>query len=152
MWGRRYRSVGGTLQANNAALAIRTSMKLRLVLLPPLLVAAYLVLRRGEPRIHAPDVAPDHADQHAGVANRAPARSIADEPNRAPAERRNLWSFFITGDGLWVWRVCYPDGSEACAENSFSTFAACKVDAQGHGYIAVSAAAERRRAPDGADR
>jgi hypothetical protein len=60
-------------------------------------------------------------------------------------ERRKIWSFFVIGDGSWVWRVLYPDATEACADKSFPTFDECKADAETHGYVPIGAAAERRR-------
>ena len=63
-------------------------MKLRLVLLPLLVVAAYLVLRRGESRDHAPDVAREHADLDARVSEAAYYR--AERRGFAPAHERGI--------------------------------------------------------------
>jgi hypothetical protein len=68
---------------------------------------------------------------------------MATSENRP--ERRRLWSFYQLGDGKWVWRVLYPDCTDATAEVSFNTFEECKSDAQKRGYVGVSAADERRR-------
>jgi hypothetical protein len=63
-------------------------------------------------------------------------------------ERRKLWSFYQLSDGKWVWRVVYADLTDATADVSFGTFEECKRDAEKRGYIAVTAANERRRAAD----
>jgi hypothetical protein len=63
-------------------------------------------------------------------------------------ERRRQWSFHTLPDGNWAWLVLNPDGTQASAEMAFRSFAECKADAQRHGYIAVSADAERRRSVD----
>ena len=60
-------------------------------------------------------------------------------------ERRKLWSFFITPNGKWVWRVLHPDLTEECAAIAFENIQACKADAQQHGYVPVRLADERRR-------
>jgi hypothetical protein len=63
-------------------------------------------------------------------------------------ERRKKWSFFILGDGSWVWRVLHPDGTEQSAERGFATVSECTADAAKYGYIAWKPEAERRRSAD----
>lgn len=60
-------------------------------------------------------------------------------------ERRRKWSFYIVGDGSWVWRVLYPDGTEKCSERMFPSLQECTADAQRHGYVVVKPEDERRR-------
>jgi hypothetical protein len=60
-------------------------------------------------------------------------------------ERRRKWSFFIVAEGAWVWRVLYPDGTEACSDRSFATLQDCTADATQHGYVVVKPEDERRR-------
>ena len=73
--------------------------------------------------------------------------SFEEESYTSPprAERRKQWSFYILADGRWVWRVLHPDSTEACSAWSFPNFAECSADAQRLGYVAVSAADERRK-------
>jgi hypothetical protein len=60
-------------------------------------------------------------------------------------ERRRKWSFFIVGDGGWVWRVLHPDGTEASSERAFPTLQECTADATQHGYVVWKPEEERRR-------
>jgi hypothetical protein len=59
-------------------------------------------------------------------------------------ERRRSWSFFILGEGAWVWRVLNPDGTEACSDRTFKTLQECTSDAARHGYVAYKSDEERR--------
>jgi hypothetical protein len=61
-------------------------------------------------------------------------------------ERRRKWSFFILPAG-WVWRVLYPNGTEACSDRAFRTLEECQTDATQHGYVIWDPARERRRPP-----
>jgi hypothetical protein len=70
---------------------------------------------------------------------------MALAPESEAMERRRNWSFFIVGDRAWVWRVLYPDGTEASSERSFPTLQECTVDATRHGYVVWKPEEERRR-------
>lgn len=60
-------------------------------------------------------------------------------------ERRSNWSFSVTEDGSWLWRVAHPDGTEAVSERTFRTLKDCTSDAATHGYVAWKTEEERRR-------
>ena len=60
-------------------------------------------------------------------------------------ERRSNWSFSLTQDGSWLWRVKHPDGTEAVSESTFRTLKDCTSDATKHGYVAWKTEEERRR-------
>lgn len=62
-------------------------------------------------------------------------------------ERRQKWSFYIIGDGSWVWRVLQPDGTEASAGRKFPTLNQCTVDAALYGYVACSVNEDARANP-----
>ena len=63
-------------------------------------------------------------------------------------ERRKKWSFFMLGDGSWVWRVLHPDGTEASSPVSFPTVDECTADAALRGYVSRGPEQERRRQSD----
>lgn len=60
-------------------------------------------------------------------------------------ERRNQWNFYTGDDGLWLWRVVFPEGGEAQSKRSFDTLSDCIVDAKGSGFV-MWTSGERRQA------
>jgi hypothetical protein len=59
-------------------------------------------------------------------------------------EKRRNWSFEMTGDGGWLWRVADARGVEESA-SSFPTLKDCTADAMLNGYVAWKSENERRR-------
>jgi hypothetical protein len=60
-------------------------------------------------------------------------------------ERRTRWSFAYHSDNTWYWQAKTPAGGLARSEVRLETLADAMTDAMGHGYIAWTRAAERRR-------
>jgi hypothetical protein len=64
---------------------------------------------------------------------------------QAERERRNQWNFFTSDDGLWLWRVVFPEGGEAKSKKSFDTLSECIQDAKSSGFV-MWTERERRQA------
>ena len=60
-------------------------------------------------------------------------------------ERRKQWSFAITDDGSWAWKVVGPDGGEESSERTFRTLRECTENAAVNGYVVWRTEEERRR-------
>jgi hypothetical protein len=59
-------------------------------------------------------------------------------------EKRRNWSFQVTDDGSWTWRVVDATGVEE-SKVSFATLKDCTADAMLNGYVAWKSENERRR-------
>jgi hypothetical protein len=60
------------------------------------------------------------------------------------SEKRRNWSFELTGDGSWVWRVSDANGVQE-SKVTFATLKECTSDAMLNGYVAWKSENERRR-------
>ncbi len=68
-----------------------------------------------------------------------------DEGLDMATEKRRQWSFRMTPGNTWSWRAVDANQSETISESEFDTLAECIVDAKQHGYVAYTAAEERRK-------
>ena len=59
-------------------------------------------------------------------------------------EKRRNWSFLLTDDGSWIWRVSDASGVED-SKVTFPTLKECTSDAMQNGYVAWKSEDERRR-------
>jgi hypothetical protein len=59
-------------------------------------------------------------------------------------EKRRNWSFLVTDDGAWKWRVSDAHGVQE-SNVTFATLKECTSDAMLNGYVAWKSEDERRR-------
>ena len=59
-------------------------------------------------------------------------------------EKRRNWSFQVTEDGSWIWRVSDANGV-AQSQATFPTLKECTADAMLNGYVVWKSEDERRR-------
>ena len=59
-------------------------------------------------------------------------------------EKRRNWSFLVTDDGGWRWRVSDAHGVEE-SKATFATLKDCTADAMLNGYVVWKSEDERRR-------
>ena len=59
-------------------------------------------------------------------------------------EKRRNWSFLVTDDGAWKWRVSDARGVEE-SKVTFATLKECTSDAMLNGYVVWKSEDERRR-------
>ena len=62
----------------------------------------------------------------------------------ADSEKRRNWSFVVTDDGSWMWRVSDAGGVEE-SKVTFATLKECTSDAMANGYVVWKSEDERRR-------
>ena len=60
------------------------------------------------------------------------------------SEKRRSWSFLLTEDGAWKWRVSDIRGIEE-SKVTFATLKECTSDAMLNGYVVWKSEDERRR-------
>ena len=59
-------------------------------------------------------------------------------------DKRRNWSFIVTEDGSWIWRVADANGVQQ-SDDAFATLKDCTTDAMLHGYVVWKSEDERRR-------
>ena len=60
------------------------------------------------------------------------------------SEKRRNWSFTVSDDGAWMWRVADAHGVEE-SKTTFATLKDCTSDAMLNGYVVWKSEDERRR-------